>query len=388
MARFLVHPRISDIPATSWDALTAGQPFMRHAYLAALEETGCVGEGSGWHPLHAALWEGDSLRAAMPLYLKQHSWGEYVFDWAWAEAFERHGIAYYPKALCAVPFAPVPGARLLGADEDARDLLAQVLAFCREQGLSSMHLLFPEARDLALGESLGMQRREGLQFHWHSAGESDFEGFLARLNHEKRKKIRQERRKLGEAGVSLRWLEGAAIAPEHWAFMERCYRTTYALHGSSPYLNLDFFLQLGAQLPEHCVLVLAERDSRPIAASLMLRDATALYGRYWGAVEHVPGLHFEACYYQGIAYAIARGLHRFEGGAQGEHKLARGMEAVRTHSLHWIADRAFADAIGRYLEREREGVGAAIDELQERSPFKATAPALSPTPPPPPPPEA
>jgi len=375
---FNIHPRIIDIPAVSWDALAPEQPFMRHAYLAALEETGCVGEGTGWHPLHATLWDGGTLLAAMPLYLKQHSWGEYVFDWAWAEAFERHGIEYYPKALCAVPFTPVPGTRLLGSDQHARALLAQVLAFCREQGLSSLHLLFPEARDLALGESLGMQRRESLQFHWHSGGESDFDGFLARLNHEKRKKIRQERRKLMEAGVSLRWLEGAAITPEHWAFMERCYRRTYALHGSSPYLNLDFFRQLGAQLPEHCVLMLAERDARPIAASLMLRDGEALYGRYWGAVEHVPGLHFEACYYQGIAYAIARGLRRFEGGAQGEHKLARGMEAVRTYSLHWIADRSFADAIGRYLEREREGVGAAIDELQERSPFKAQAPAVEP----------
>ena len=368
---FRLHSNIAEIPATAWDALAGPQPFLRHAFLDALEASGCVGGDTGWTPMHAALWKDEHLLAAMPLYAKTHSYGEYVFDWAWADAYERNGLAYYPKALCAIPFTPVPGTRILAVEAaHRRGLLEGVIALCREARLSSFHLLFPQESDAAAGEALGLMVRQGVQFHWERAGERSFEDFLGRLNHEKRKKIRQERRKVSGAGVSFVWREGHDITPEDWRFFERCYRRTYALHRSTPYLNLDFFLRIGQALPEACVLVLALREGKPLAASLMLRDDEALYGRYWGALEYVPCLHFEACYYQGIEYAIARGLLRFEGGAQGEHKLARGLEPVKTQSLHWIGDRRFRNAVEHFLEREAGGIDAYLDELSERSPFK------------------
>ena len=368
---FRIHQAIKEIPAGKWDSLAGSQPFLQHAFLAALEDFRCVGKGTGWQPMHAALWQGNALVAAMPLYAKQHSWGEYVFDWAWADAYERHGLRYYPKLLCAIPFSPVPGLRMLATSPESRAaLLDCVLALARENRLSSFHLLFPEDEDLACAESRGLLVRRNVQFHWRNAGEADFDGFLARLNHEKRKKIRQERRKVAEAGVSFEWRSGHEITDADWKFFVRCYETTYAEHGSEPYLNLDFFRRIGKALPEACVLVVASRGGRHIASSLMLRDGTALYGRYWGAIEYVPCLHFDACYYQGIAYAIAHGLERFEGGAQGEHKLARGMEPVATASAHWISDPRFHDAVADYLQRERDGIDTYLDELAERLPFK------------------
>ncbi|MCX9156443.1 GNAT family N-acetyltransferase [Niveibacterium sp. 24ML] len=365
-------PAIARILPEEWNALAGAQPFLQHAFLDGLERTACVGGDSGWQPMHATL-RGDNgqLLAAMPLYAKSHSYGEFVFDWAWAEASERAGIRYYPKALAAIPFSPVPGLRTL-AREDAhrRALLAGVIEVSRSNGLGSLHILFADEATLAAGDALGMHRRHAVQFHWHSAGEQCFDDFLARMSHDKRKKIRQERRKVSEAGVSLRWIEGPDITAADWAFFVRCYEVTYALHRSTPYLTLDFFLQLGERLPQACVLVVAERGASPIAASLMLRDEQALYGRYWGAVEYVPCLHFEACYHQGIEYAIARGLKRFEGGAQGEHKLARGMDPVQTTSLHWLADPGLDDAVGRHLQRERAGISAYVDELSEHSAFR------------------
>ncbi len=372
MTRLILHRRIADLPAAEWDALAGPQPFLRHAFLDAFEATGCVGEGTGWQPMHAALRdEAGALLAAMPLYVKTHSYGEFVFDWAWSEASERAGIRYYPKALAAIPFSPVPGLRILAHDDTHRAmLLAAVIDACRDAGLSSLHVLFADDATLAAGDALGVHRRHAVQFHWHSAGETSFDDFLARMSHDKRKKIRQERRKVSDAGVSLRWLEGREISEADWAFFVRCYETTYALHRSTPYLTLDFFLQLGARLPDACVLVIAERAGNPIAASLMLRDDEALYGRYWGALEYVPCLHFEACYHQGIEYAIARRLKRFEGGAQGEHKLARGMDPVQTTSIHWLADPRLDSAVSRYLARERESIAQHVDELAEHRPFK------------------
>jgi predicted N-acyltransferase len=371
---FRIHHAIAEIPAEKWDALAGNQPFLRHAFLAALEDCRCIGKGTGWTAMHAALWQDDAPIAAMPLYAKQHSWGEYVFDWAWADAYARHGLRYYPKLLCAIPFSPVPGMRMLSTSPEARAaLLDCVLALARDNQISSFHLLFPEGEDLACAESRGLLIRRNVQFHWSSAGETDFEGFLARLNHEKRKKIRQERRKVAEAGVSFDWRAGREIEDADWKFFVRCYETTYAEHGSAPYLNLDFFRRIGKVLPEACVLVIASRGGRRIASSLMLRDDTALYGRYWGSIEYVPCLHFDACYYQGIAYAIANGLQRFEGGAQGEHKLARGLEPVATASAHWISDPRFRDAVADFLERERDGIDAYLDELAERLPFKRDA---------------
>lgn len=366
------HEHIDEIRATTWDALLADdQPFLRHAWFVALEATGRVGAGTGWQPAHAALWEGERLLAAMPLYLKQHSMGEYVFDWSWAEAYARHGLNYYPKWLAAIPFTPVPGRRVIGRDAATRlALLRAVLASARASGLSSLHMLFADEDEIHAAADAGCMLRQTVQFHWHNRAYADFEAFLAALDRDKRKKIRQERRRVREAGVSLRTLEGADIGREDWAFFTRCYERTYALHRSEPYLDLAFFERLGRDLPEHCVLLVANRAGRDIAASLLLSDSEALYGRYWGALEDISCLHFEACYYAPIEYAITHSLARFEGGAQGEHKLARGLEPVVTQSAHWIADPRFAEAIARFLERESVGMANYVDELEARNPLR------------------
>jgi uncharacterized protein len=361
---------ISQVPALAWDALHDGQPFVRHAFLAALESSGSVGPATGWMPAHATLWQDETLIAAAPLYLKSHSWGEYVFDWAWAEAYARHGQDYYPKWLCAVPFSPVPGARLLARDAVSRRALLQaMLEHVKRSGHSSFHLLFPdEDRDDAPTE---LMQRHGVQFHWHNKGYRHFEDFLAGMSHDKRKKIRQERRKVEESGARLEVLEGSAITAEHWDFFYRCYAMTYAQHGGSPYLTPDFFHRIGTELPENCVLLLASRAGSPIASSLLIRDDKALYGRYWGALEHISCLHFEACYYTPIEYAIQQKLQRFEGGAQGEHKLARGLDPTPTRSLHWIADEDFREAISRFLQRESQGMTQYINELGEHSAYRS-----------------
>src|SRR4051812_9829101 len=264
---------------------------MRHEFLSALLETGCASPRTGWAPRFLLLRHAGALAGALPLFAKSHSYGEYVFDWAWAEAHERHGIDYYPKLVCAVPFTPVRGARILGSTPAVKKTLVQAaLELARDT--SSLHILFARDEDTALLAELGFLMRRTVQFHWRNEGYSDFEDFLSRLNHQRRKNIRQERRRVREAGVTFRWLEGAAIARRDWEFFNRCYRGTYAAHRSTPYLNLDFFLRLGATLPEHVVMVLAERDGKPIAASLLVRDENTLYGRYWGSIEYVPLLHF------------------------------------------------------------------------------------------------
>lgn len=366
------HARIAEIPADAWDALAGNdQPFLRHAWLAALEDQGCVGRHTGWQPAHAALWDGDRLLAAMPLYLKHNSMGEYVFDWSWADAYARNGLDYYPKWLAAIPFTPVPGQRVLGVSADARrTLLFAALESARQSGLSSFHMLFAQPEELAWAEEAGCLARHAVQFHWQNQGYGGFDDFLAALTRDKRKKIRQERRYVREAGVSLRVLEGSAIEAQHWAFFTRCYERTYALHHSAPYLNLDFFRQLGSELPGHCMLLVASQNGEDIAASLLLRDADTLYGRYWGALRDVNCLHFEACYYAPIEYAITHGIARFEGGAQGEHKLARGLEPAPTGSRHWIADPRFEEAISRFLQREAQGMAHYIDELEAHNPVR------------------
>ena len=352
-----------------WNALAGRQPFVRHEFLSALMETGCAGRRSGWLPRFLLLRRGGVLAGAMPLFAKSHSYGEYVFDWAWAEAHERHGFEYYPKLLGAVPFTPVSGQRLLAVDDDARrSLIETALGMAKE--FSSLHVLFPTPSEARLLEEQGLLLRRSVQFHWHNDDYADFESFLARMSHARRKNIRQERRRVREAGVECRWLQGEAIERRHWEFFNRCYRHTYAAHGSSPYLNLEFFLRIGAALPHNVAMVVAERDGTPVASSLFLLDETTLYGRYWGAVEHVPLLHFECCYYQAIEFAIARRLSTFEGGAQGEHKLFRGLLPVETLSAHWLAHPQFARAIENFLEREGAGVARYVDELCEHSPFK------------------
>jgi predicted N-acyltransferase len=363
---------LEGIDREEWNALAGGQPFVRHEFLSALLETGCAAGRSGWLPQFLILRRSGALAGAMPLFVKSHSYGEYVFDWAWADAYERNGLAYYPKLLCAVPFTPVSGPRLMAAgDEDRRALLAAALEVAKQ--FSSLHVLFPPEAEARLLEESGMLLRRTVQFHWTNEGYADFEAFLARMSHARRKNIRQERRRVREAGVGCRWLAGAEIERAHWEFFNRCYRRTYAAHQSSPYLNLDFFLRLGERLPGSTRMVLAERDGRPVAAALFLTDGEALYGRHWGAVEHVPLLHFECCYYQAIEYAIAQRLARFEGGAQGEHKIFRGLLPVQAHSAHWLADARFARAVEQFLERETTGIARYVDELAEHSPFRRPA---------------
>jgi len=370
---------LAGVPAGDWNALSQGDPFTSHEFLSALLDTGCASARSGWQPQIVLLERDRKLAGAMPMFLKSHSYGEYVFDWAWADAYQRHGLHYYPKLLCAVPFTPVTGPRLLAArDADRAKLVAAARDMARE--VSSLHVLFPMAQEAALLQDQGLMLRRTVQFHWQNApggGYADFDDFLARMTRHRRKVIRQERRRVREAGVTFRWLRGEQVARSNWEFFERCYRRTYAAHRSSPYLNLEFFLRLGATLPQHCLMILAERAGRPIAATLNLISADKIWGRYWGAADHVPLLHFECCYYQAIEYAIAHRLQFFEGGAQGEHKLFRGLLPVETQSAHWLAHPAFADAIEQYLARETAGIARYVDELNEHSPFRAPS-----TPPP------
>ncbi|MEW9897776.1 GNAT family N-acetyltransferase [Chitinivorax sp. PXF-14] len=359
------------VPA-QWDALAGEQPSLRHSFLHALHETGAATPDTGWTPCYPTLWRDDRLVGAMPLYLKAHSYGEYVFDWAWADAHRRHGLHYYPKLLCAVPFTPVPGPRLLAheADDRAHLLHAARALMQAEPAVSSLHVLFPAGQDIATLADEGGMRRDGVQFHWHNQGYADFDDFLSRMPHDKRKKIRQDRARASRE-VEIVALAGGDIGEADWRFFHRCYVETYRAHGASPYLDLAFFQALGRSMPEACVLFLARRAGRAVAASFCLAGGGALYGRYWGAVEFVPALHFELCYYRPIAYCIEQGMMRFEGGAQGEHKLSRGLDPVETHSWHWLKHPDFADAVASFLLRERAGMLEYVDELRERRPFKA-----------------
>jgi len=364
---------LDGIDAGRWDALALGNPTLSFAFIDSLHRTGRASHASGWTPCYPTLWEGGRLVAAAPAYLKSHSFGEYVFDWAWADAYERHGLAYYPKLLCAVPFTPATGARLLADDDAGRDRIARaLLALARESGVSSLHVLFPREEDARALRALGMLERSGVQFHWRNPGYASFDAFLAALSHDKRKKIRQERRRVAEAGVRIRRLTGREATGADWDFFTACYRRTYRAHRSTPYLDRAFFGMIAERMPDALLLVIAERDGRPIAAALDVFGADVLYGRYWGSVEHVPGLHFEACYYQGMEFCIERGIALFEGGAQGEHKHARGFLPEATRSFHWLAHPAFNRAVDEFLAREGAGIASYVDELNERSPFKKT----------------
>jgi uncharacterized protein len=362
---------LEGISAEAWDRLHGGNPTLSHAFLDSLHRTGCASARTGWSPLYLTLWNGDSLDGAVPLYAKSHSYGEYVFDWAWADAYERHGLAYYPKLLAAVPFTPATGPRLMAQSEDVRAKLAAALMDrARRSGVSSLHVLFPTEAEAGELRAAGFAERAGVQFHWRNAGYGSFDDFLAVLSHDKRKKIRQERRKVAEAGVRMRRATGREASEADWDFFNDCYRKTYREHRSTPYLTREFFAMIASRMPDNVLLVIAEREGRPIAAALDLFSPATLYGRYWGAMEFVPGLHFEACYYQAIEFAIERGIGLVEGGAQGEHKHARGFLPVRTRSFHWLDHPAFAKAVDDFLAREGTGVSAYLDELDERSPFR------------------
>ncbi|MEN3297548.1 MAG: uncharacterized protein V7642_6801 [Burkholderiales bacterium] len=366
---------LAEVGQSAWDALVGMQadanPFLSFAFLHALHESGSASAKTGWRPQYLTLWKADRLEAALPLYAKSHSYGEYVFDWAWADAYQRNGLDYYPKLLSAIPFTPVTGSRLLARDAAAETALIHALDAVQQRGdMSSTHILYPpEAQAQALKEA-GFLLRTGVQFHWLNDGYRSFDDFLATLERKKRKNIRAERRKVAEAGVTFRHVRGEDATEADWRFFKRCYDHTYAAHYSTPYLNLDFFLRIGATMPQNILLIIAERDGKPIASSLLIYNEHTLYGRYWGGLKEVPCLHFETAYYQPLEFCIANGIESFEGGAQGEHKMARGFLPQKTWSAHWLAQPAFADAIEQFLRRERGGIDAYIDELNEHTPFK------------------
>jgi hypothetical protein len=371
---------LATIGRAQWDALVAADAesnvLLRYDFLHALHETGAACSDTGWTPQylilrHGAALAGAELAGAVPLYRKTHSYGEYVFDWTWADAYRRYRMAYYPKWLAAVPFSPVSGTRLIARNRAARAALADALMeHARASGLSSLHVLLAPQQQIELLAARGMLARRGVQFHWRNPGYASFDEFLARLTQPKRKKIRAERRHVAQAGVTLVRKTGAETTAADWRFFFRCYCATYAAHGMPPYLSLEFFERIGATLGEHVLLVLALRGRRPVASALGLFDQRGLYGRYWGALEPVHSLHFEACYYQMIEFAIERQLPTFEGGAQGAHKLARGLDPETTWSAHWLAEPAMHEAIANCLAREAAGVEQTIDELNEHRAFR------------------
>jgi predicted N-acyltransferase len=366
---------LDEVGQPAWDALVGAQsdanPFLSYAFLHALHESGSAAPDSGWRPQYLTIWLGDELHAALPLYLKYHSYGEYVFDWAWADAYASNGLEYYPKLLSAIPFTPVTGARLMARDPAALGALIDALQNVQNATeVSSTHILYPPAAQAALLQEHGFMLRSSVQFHWLNAGYRAFDDFLDTLERKKRKNIRAERRKVAEAGVSFRHVRGSEADAADWLFFYRCYCHTYRAHHSTPYLSLDFFERIAAAMPQNILLVVAERAGKPVASSLLIHTANILYGRYWGAVENIDCLHFETAYYQPLEFCIAHKIACFEGGAQGEHKMARGFLPQKTWSAHWLKHPAFADAVQRFLERESDGIEGYIDELNERSPFR------------------
>lgn len=395
-----VHQSVASISAQDWNALLASQshptPFMKHEYLLAMEQSESATASTGWTPCFITVHSLGVLIAACPLYLKMHSYGEFVFDWAWANAYEQHNLPYYPKALVAVPFTPVPGSRLLARDEQTRRYLALVLkSFTDAQQLSSAHALFASDEDLAACSKPAWMLRRTVQFHWQNQGYTDFADFLSHLNQEKRKKIKQERARVAKAGITMRAMWGEEITDDDWNFFYQCYSQTYYEHGNAPYLTPDFFKRMQRTMARNWVLFKAlKAGGTPVAASLVaLSDSVeenvvkpiadspqsprqgackmpTAYGRYWGALERVDCLHFEACYYSPIAWCIEHGVQSFEGGAQGEHKMARALLPVKTSSAHYVVHPSFAQAIGNFLQREEKGIEHYMEDLQSRAPLK------------------
>lgn len=360
-----------------WDRLTGGHPFVSHAFLSGLIQHRCTVERNGWAAVFPTLWRGGELVAALPLWLKGHSYGEYVFDWAWTRAYEQHGLDYYPKLTAAVPFTPVTGPRLLALEDTFRPALVEAaIGLTGELKASSLHVLFGAPEELPHWQQAGLITRDTVQFHWENAGYADFDAFLEALERKKRKNLRQELRRLQEAGVHFEVRTGETITDEDWDFAWRCYESTYYAHGNPPYFNRAFFLHLLTHLQQAMVLVLAWVDGRRLAMALNVRAGDMLYGRYWGcpdpnARERFPGLHFAACYHESIRWAIGAGIRRFEGGAQGEHKLSRGLMPVVTQSAHWVAHPDFREAIARFVAREHVATDRYVDDLNEHSPFRA-----------------
>ena len=366
---------ISEISAESWNALIDHHnPFLSHEFLHAMESHGSVSKRLGWQPCHIAIYDNDQLKAAMPLYEKYNSSGEFVFDHSWADAFHQHRIQYYPKLVCAVPHTPTLGQRLLCRPEHQEQmfplLLQAALKLAQQIQASSFHCLFPTTPAQDFMKHTGLSIRHDCQFHWHNQDYQDFDHFLSHLTSKKRKNIKQERRKVSQAGIRFRLLDGHTASAQDWSDFYGFYQRTYLQKRNTPKFNLDFFMDVAEKLPQQIFLVLADHDQRCVAGALMYRSDTHLYGRHWGASEHYSGLHFEACYYQGIEYCIREGLQCFEPGAQGEHKLSRGFLPTRTVSGHWIAHSGFSGPIADFCLEEQTGVKDYMAMLEQSNPYR------------------
>lgn len=375
--RVEVLDRISQVDALEWNRLAGDAwPFLKHEFLHAAESTGCVSKATGWQPRHLVVRPPRGpATAVMPLYEKSHSWGEFVFDWAWAQAYHRAGLEYYPKLVSAVPFTPAPSPRLLSDNAEGRAaLLEAALELAREARQSSLHVLFPDESELAILQKAGLELRKDCQFHWHNRGYRSFDEFLATFSSAKRKKARRDRRHVEEQGIRFRRLGGGDLDRAIWRDVYELISATFLARASLPYLDYDFFVALSARLPRSVLVVLAERRRSPIAAAVFYVGADTLYGRYWGSDAHYNALHFETCYYQGIEYCIEKGLSRFEPGTQGEHKVSRGFTPVPTWSAHWLARPEFFSAIGRYLDEERRHVDRYMAAVDGHSPYRANLP--------------
>ena len=371
-----VHDSIAGISAGDWNELAGSDyPFLRHEFLNLAEETHCVAPAQGWAPRHLTIGKKGQLRAAMPLYEKSHSWGEFVFDWAWARAYEQAGLSYYPKLVSAAPFTPAPSRRLLLAEPDdteaAHALIAAAIALAGESECSSFHILFPTVEEVPLLESAGLLIRKDCQFHWHNRGYKSFDDFLATFTAAKRKKAKRDRRRAEENGIKFRRVKGKEMNAAAWSVVYALISRTFMRRGSLPYFNEVFFKSISEQLPENILVIIAEKESTPVAAAVFFESDRVLYGRYWGSDGHYDALHFETCYYQGIDYCIDTGKQVFEPGTQGEHKISRGFSPETTWSAHWLAHPEFADAISRYLDEEARHVDRYMDAVDSRSPYKA-----------------
>jgi predicted N-acyltransferase len=371
-----IHDNIAEFDAHEWNRLAGSTfPFLRHEFLAAAENTGCVSPATGWTPRHLALYGPDgTIRAAMPLYEKAHSWGEFVFDWSWAQAYHRADIDYYPKLVSAVPFTPAPSTRLLLGDRGdtdlAKTLVAAAIQLARDTACSSFHVLFPEPEELSVLRESGLQLRKDCQFHWHNHGYRDFDDFLRKFSSAKRKKVKRERRRVMEDGITFRWLHGEDTDHALWEDIYQLISVTFLRRGSMPYFDLDFFLDVSKHLPGTILLVLAERQKELIAAAVFYESDNVLYGRYWGSDAHYNSLHFETCYYQGIEYCIANNKKIFEPGTQGEHKLSRGFVPTATWSAHWLARPEFYAAIRSYLREEGRHIDRYMDAAGTHTPYR------------------
>lgn len=374
--RVTVHEAIAEVDSREWNRLAGTDyPFLRHEFLLAAEVSGSVAPATGWWPRHLTISDANGLKAAMPLYEKNHSWGEFVFDWAWAQAYERAGLEYYPKLVSAVPFTPAPSPRLLLRDthdtESAGALLEAAIALANDSGQSSLHLLFPTEDELPLLRDAGFSIRKACQFHWHNRGYANFDEFLATFSSVKRKKAKRDRRRVTEAGISFRKLRGSEISASIWSSVYRLISITFARRGSMPYFDLEFFKSVGNQLPDNILVILAELDDVPIAAAVFFEAEQVLYGRYWGSDSDYNALHFETCYYQGIDYCIEHGKQTFEPGTQGEHKVSRGFSPTPTWSAHWLRHPEFFAAVGNYVDEEARHVENYMRAVDSHSPYRS-----------------